>query len=193
VDQFGDIRVAMEGDGCPRCDETLVESRGIEVGHIFMLGTKYSKSMKATFLDADGNERPFVMGSYGIGIGRTAAAAIEQNHDERGIIWPKPLTPLHVYVLPVNIKNKELADAALNLHNDLEAAGFKVLLDDRDERAGVKFADADLLGIPLRITVGPKHLSQGRVEFKPRRSNEIEIVPLEKAVDKVRNFYMEEN
>ena len=191
VDQFADVRMASAGDGCPRCDGSLSESRGIEVGHIFMLGTKYSKAMKAAFLDAEGAEKPFVMGSYGIGVGRTVAASIEQNHDEKGIIWPKPLTPYHVYILPVNVNQKELADAALKLPGEIEAAGFKALLDDRDERAGVKFTDADLLGIPLRITVGPKHLSKGNVEFKPRTSSEVEIVPITKAVDKVGEFYSE--
>jgi len=192
VDMYADIRQADDGDSCPRCDGALEGCRGIEVGHVFMLGTKYSVAMNAVFLDAEGKEKPFIMGCYGIGIGRTAAAAIEQHHDEHGIIWPKALTPLHVYILPVNVKVEEIIEAAHKLHDELESAGFKVLLDDRDERAGVKFADADLLGIPLRITLGTKHLKDGNVELKERTSTDIEIVPLGEIASRVRQFYMEE-
>ncbi len=192
VDIYADIRQAEAGDRCPRCNGTFDEYRGIEVGHVFMLGTKYSKAMNATFLDADGKDRPFIMGCYGIGIGRTAAAAVEQYHDEKGIIWPKLLTPFHVYILPVNVKNEEINEAATKMHDELEDAGFKVLLDDRNERAGVKFADADLLGIPIRITIGSKHLGQGNVELKERTSKDIEIVPLGDVLAEVRRFYTED-
>lgn len=189
VDIFADIRKARGADRCPQCEGSFKEFRGIEVGHVFMLGAKYSKAMNANFLDTEGKERPFIMGCYGIGISRTAAAAVEQNHDDRGIIWPKPLAPYHVYVLPVSVREKELFDTAVKMHDELIAAGFKVLLDDRDERAGVKFADADLIGIPLRITVGPKHLAQGNVEFKPRTEAQAAIIPIGEVVDRVREFY----
>jgi len=188
VTKWADIRGALNDDSCPRCKGVLKEFRGIEVGHIFMLGTKYSAPMKATFLDASGKEQPFVMGSYGIGVGRTSAAAIEQNHDARGIIWPWPIAPFHVYILPVNAKQEELMSAAKDIHDRLEAAGLDVLLDDRDERAGVKFADADLIGAPLRITVGSKHLKDGNIEFKRRDSEEVEIIPIKGVVEKVEAY-----
>lgn len=184
VTKWADIRGALDADPCPRCKGKLKEFRGIEVGHVFMLGTKYSLAMNATFLDANGGEQPFIMGCYGIGVGRTAAASIEQNHDERGIIWPWPIAPLHVYVLPVNVKQNDVMQAAIDIHDRLESAGFETLLDDRDERAGVKFADADLLGVPLRITIGPKHLKDGNVELKRRDTEQIEIVPISQIVEK---------
>jgi len=189
VDFYSDIRTATEGDPCPKCGAPFKKYRGIEVGHIFMLGTKYSEAMGACFLDREGKERPFIMGCFGIGIGRTAAAAIEQNHDERGIIWPKALAPVHVYILTVNAKREDLAQAAQKIHDDLEGAGYKALFDDRDERAGVKFADADLLGAPLRITVGPKHIGEGKVELKERGAGEIELVDLSGIVSRVNAYY----
>lgn len=188
VDIWADVREAIAGDPCPKCKGELKEYRGIEVGHVFMLGVKYSKAMNATFLDADGKERYFIMGCYGIGIGRTAAAAIEQNHDERGIIWPWALAPFQVYILPVNIKEPSIMRAAEEIHDKLESAGFETLLDDRDERAGVKFADADLIGVPLRITIGSKHLINGNVEVKRRDSDQIELVPLDKVIEKVASY-----
>ena len=181
--------MAREGDGCPRCEGTLHISRGIEVGHIFKLGTKYSVSMGATFLDENGKERPMIMGCYGIGVGRTAAASIEQNHDEGGIIWPKPLAPFDCEVLPVNVKDSETMKAAVALYESLKSSGVDVLLDDRDERAGVKFKDADLIGIPLRVTIGERNLKQGLVEIKERRAGEVRLVKVEEAEGEVKRFF----
>ena len=153
---------------CPRCNGRLEIHRGIEVGHVFKLGSKYSEAMGATYLNADGQEKPMIMGCYGIGVGRTAAAAIEQNNDANGIIWPVPLAPFQVVVTAVNPKDGEVLKAAEGLYTELVDRGVEVLLDDRDERPGVKFKDADLLGIPLRITVGARGLKEGKVEMKRR-------------------------
>jgi prolyl-tRNA synthetase len=185
VDEFADIRLAQEGDPCPRCSGRLQISRGIEVGHIFKLGTKYSEALGATYLDLEGNERLLVMGCYGIGVGRTAAAAIEQNHDEDGIIFPFAIAPFHVLLLPVNNKDAQVMGAAEELYQDLLAKGIEVLLDDRDERPGVKFKDADVIGIPLRLTVGEKNLKQGKVEIKVRRSGEVTLVDRQEASERI--------
>lgn len=186
VDHFGDFRAAVAGDPCPRCDGTLVLSRGIEVGHVFKLGTKYSKAMNAYFLDAEGKENPMIMGCYGIGVSRTIAAAIEQNHDEDGIIFPPPIAPFTVIVTPVGAKNAEVDRAAEAAYSALWAAGIDTLLDDRDERPGVKFKDADLIGIPFRVTVGKKALAEGKVELRNRRTKEMELVELDKIVAAVK-------
>jgi len=183
-----DLRVVKDGDGCPRCEGTLRLTRGIEVGHVFKLGLKYSKAMNATFLDPDGKEQFMVMGCYGIGTSRTVAAAIEQNHDEAGIIWPLPLAPFQVYVLPVNVNDAAVKEAGERVYRELTAAGVEVIYDDRDERAGVKFKDADLLGIPLRITIGAKNLKNGQVEFKPRTETQATLVALNEAGAKAREF-----
>jgi len=185
VDEFADIRLAQEGDPCPRCPGRLQISRGIEVGHIFKLGTKYSEAFGATYLDPEGKERSLVMGCYGIGVGRTAAAAIEQNHDDDGIILSFAIAPFHVLILPVNNKDAEVMKAAEGLYGTLSEKGAEVLLDDRDERPGVKFKDADIIGIPLRLTVGEKNLKQGKVEIKARRSGEITVVDLKEAPERV--------
>jgi prolyl-tRNA synthetase len=185
VDEFADIRLAQEGDPCPRCPGRLQISRGIEVGHIFKLGTKYSEAFGATYLDLEGKERSLVMGCYGIGVGRTAAAAIEQNHDDNGIIFPLAIAPFHVLILPVNNKDAEIMKAAEELYGTLSEKGAEVLLDDRDERPGVKFKDADIIGVPLRLTVGEKNLKQGKVEIKARRSGEITLVDLKEAPERV--------
>ncbi len=169
ADQVLDLRNAQAGDPSPRRDGTLKVAKGIEVGHVFMLGTKYSQAMKATFLDPQGKECLAVMGCYGIGVGRTAAASIEQNHDERGIIWPYPIAPFHVHLLPVSQSEKSTV-ATARLYDDLLAGGFEVLWDDRDDRAGVKFNDADLIGAPFQVVVGDKGLADGVVEVKVRRS-----------------------
>lgn len=186
TDEFADIRQAQEGDPCPRCSGRLQVSRGIEVGHIFKLGTKYSEALGATYLDLEGTEQLLVMGCYGIGVGRTAAAAIEQNHDEHGIIFPLAIAPFHVLLLPVNNKDTKIMKAAEDLYQDLSAQGLEVLLDDRDERPGVKFNDADVIGIPLRLTVGEKNLKQGKVEIKVRKSGEITLVDLQEASERVK-------
>ena len=167
-----DIRMVKEGDICPRCGGTIKMTRGIEAGQVFTLGTKYSKALGATFLDENGREQPMVMGCYGIGVGRTMAAAVEQNNDENGIIWPKAIAPFEVVVVPVNAKNEEQLQLAESIYADLKKAGVDALLDDRKDRAGVKFKDADLIGYPLRITVGPKAVAEDVVELKIRRSGE---------------------
>ncbi len=185
---YCDLRVAAAGDGCPRCNGTLTITRGIEVGHVFKLGTKYSEAMGATFLDEGGSERPMIMGCYGIGIGRTAAAAIEQNHDEAGMIWPLPLAPFDCEVVPVNVKDLDLAKAASEIYASLNSMDIETLLDDRDERAGVKFKDADLIGIPVRVTVGERNLKNGMVEIKERKNGSVRLVKKEEAVSEVKQL-----
>jgi prolyl-tRNA synthetase len=185
VKQSADLRNAADGDTCPHCGGRYSNTRGIEVGHIFKLGTKYSESMKATFLDADGVAKEIIMGCYGIGIGRTAAAAIEQNHDENGIILPMPLAPFQVIVTMLNPKDEEVFAAGEKLYQDLLAEGIEVLLDDRDERPGSKFKDADLLGIPLRVNVGARGLKEQSFELQERRAGERVMLPIEGAAAKV--------
>ncbi len=180
---FYDLRTVTHGDECPRCNGSLEIHRGIEVGHVFKLGGKYSEAMGATYLDDDGQEKPMIMGCYGIGVGRTAAAAIEQNNDDNGIIWPLPLAPFQVMVTALNPKDKEVMKAAEDLYTELTDKGVEVLLDDRDERPGVKFKDADLLGIPLRLTVGARGLKEGKIEMKRRGDEKHSEVTLAGAVD----------
>lgn len=168
-----DLRMVKEGDPCPRCGAPLKMTRGIEAGQVFTLGTKYSRSLGATFLDENGKEKPLVMGCYGIGVGRTMAAAIEQNNDEHGIIWPRAIAPFELVVVPVNAKNGEQLSYAERVYEELKAAGVDVLLDDRTERAGVKFKDCDLIGYPLRITIGPKALEENVIEVKVRKTGEV--------------------
>jgi prolyl-tRNA synthetase len=184
--QFADIRQARAGDPCPRCQGGVFSAhRGIEVGQTFYLGTKYSSALNATYLDAQGQEHPMEMGCYGIGITRTVAAAIEQHHDADGIIWPMPLAPVMVEIVPVNWNDPALRQAAETLYTQCLAANVDVLLDDRDERPGVKFKDADLLGIPLRITLGAKTLARGMVELKRRAETQATEVALDQVVDLV--------
>ena len=185
VNNFADIRGVIAGDLCPRCSGTLGIFRGIEVGHIFKLGTKYSEAMGATFLNEKGQGRPVIMGCYGIGIGRTAAASIEQNHDKNGIIWPVPLAPFHVHIVPVNVNDKATMDAAERVYKDLIDAGLEALMDDRDERAGIKFNDADLIGIPVRVTIGNKTLKENSVELKLRNSPDAALVRMDEVRSKV--------
>jgi prolyl-tRNA synthetase len=186
--EYHDLRLAQAGDACPRCGKGLELTRGIEVGHVFKLGTKYSKSMNASFLDPDGKEQKIIMGCYGIGTGRTVAAAIEQNHDENGIIWPMPLAPFHVVILPLQFHDDAVNRAAEDLYVSLLDLGVEALLDDREERAGIKFKDADLIGIPLRLAVSKKTLAAGRCEFKERRQKESEEWPLETAPSKIKEL-----
>ncbi|HEU4683804.1 MAG TPA: proline--tRNA ligase, partial [Nitrospira sp.] len=171
VDEFADLRNAQAGDPSPRRDGILKATKGIEVGHVFMLGTKYSQLMNATYLDPNGKECLAVMGCYGIGVGRTAAAAVEQHHDDKGIIWPIPIAPFHVHLLPLG-QSAGVIQATERLYAECQAAGLEVLWDDRDERAGVKFNDADLVGAPFQIIVGEKGLADGTVEVKLRQSGE---------------------
>ncbi|HZE73059.1 MAG TPA: proline--tRNA ligase [Pyrinomonadaceae bacterium] len=188
VDKWADLRTVSSGEGCPRCGEgTLEVSKALEIGHIFKLGTKYSVSMGANVLTQDGKEVPIVMGCYGIGVERIIASAIELHHDEDGIIWPKTIAPFDVIVTVTNIKQDELREAGEKLYSDLERAGLEVLLDDRDERAGVKFKDADLIGIPYRITIGKK-ISDGVVELFDRHSRLSEDVKLKEVVERVQKL-----
>jgi prolyl-tRNA synthetase len=170
--EFADIRQPREGDGCPVCGGRLGFQTAIEVGHIFKLGTRYSEPMGATFLDEDGSERPLQMGSYGIGPGRILAAAVEQQHDEHGIVWPAALAPYDVHVLALAGGNEEIVALAAEVAEALSAAGLEVLLDDRDLRHGEKFADADLIGCPVRVTVGRKSLEDGSVDVRDRATGE---------------------
>ena len=183
VTKMGDIRAAVEGDFCPRCDDgQLQEHRGIEVGQVFYLGTKYSGSMKATYLDNQGKGKEMVIGCYGIGISRTAAAAIEQNHDEKGILWPLPIAPFQVEIISMN-QDKEVLEASRKIYDQLQKEGIEVLYDDRDERAGVKLTDADLIGIPYFLIIGSRGLKDKVVELKVRKTGEIKKISLDKIVD----------
>lgn len=179
------IRQIQEGDVCPHCGGKIVRCRGIEVGQVFKLGTKYSEALHATFLDNQGKSHPFVMGCYGIGVTRTVAASIEQNHDDDGIIWPVAIAPYEAVIVPANNKSEEVMAAAGKLYEDMEDGRDEVVLDDRNERAGIKFKDADLIGYPVRVTIGKKWQQSGCVEIKIRRSGEVVEVPLEEAKDKV--------
>jgi len=183
--EFSDIHLAAAGDACVQCGKPLRIERVIEVGNIFKLGTKYSVPLKANYLDESGNEKPIIMGSYGIGPARIAAAAVEQGNDENGIIWPLAIAPYQALIVPVNVKDEKIMDAAEEIYAALEEKGFEVLLDDRDERAGVKFKDADLIGIPHRVIIGEKNLKEGAVELKERKTGSTEKVPLAEAVDRV--------
>lgn len=188
-DRFVDIRNVAVGDSCPRCEDGKLEMwRGIEVGHVFKLGTKYSQALSATYLDANGKEQIIFMGCYGIGIGRTVAAAIEQNHDENGIIFPIPIAPFHCSVVAINAKDKGVMAESEEIYLKLEKLGLEVLFDDRDERPGVKFKDNDLIGIPLRIVVGSKGLAEGKVEVKIRATGEVLSLPIEEAITTVQQM-----
>lgn len=170
--KYVDIRLVERGELCPQCGKPLFVTKGIEVGNIFKLGTKYSKPMNAVYTDVNGKTHPYVMGCYGIGISRTAAAAVEAHHDEHGIKWPLAIAPYHAVIVPVNIQDELQMKVANALYETLQNAGVEVVLDDRDERAGVKFKDADLIGFPFRITVG-KTISEGLVECKLRETDEL--------------------
>lgn len=182
------IRQIQEGDVCPHCGGKIVRCRGIEVGQVFKLGTKYSEALHATFLDNQGKSHPFVMGCYGIGVTRTVAASIEQNHDDDGIIWPVAIAPYEAVIVPANNKSEEVMAAARKLYEDMEDGRDEVVLDDRNERAGIKFKDADLIGYPVRVTIGKKWQQSGCVEIKIRRSGEVVEVPLEEAKAKVQEI-----
>jgi prolyl-tRNA synthetase len=184
--ELTDLVAVADGDRCARCGEGRFEvRRGIEVGQVFYLGRKYSEAMRATFLDAGGAEQPIEMGTYGIGITRTVAAAIEQNHDANGIIWPMPLAPFSAIVVPVNQAEETVRSTAERIYGELRGRGIDALIDDRDERPGVKFKDADLIGVPLRVTVGPKALARGNVELKARRADKAVEIPAEEAAARI--------
>jgi prolyl-tRNA synthetase len=185
VQQVADLRQITANDPCPECSGAIELTKGIEVGHIFKLGDSYSKAMNATFQDNNGEDIFFIMGCYGIGVSRTVAAAIEQNHDENGIIFPLPLAPFQVIILNLDPKNDKISNAAENLYNTLQEDGIEVLLDDRDERPGIKFKDADLIGIPYRVTIGKRFDQQGEIEIRTRRNGETASLSAVKAKDEL--------
>lgn len=196
ADHVADIATVRAGDACPRrrssgraCGEPLKLERAIELGHIFKLGTRYSEPMGATFLDAEGKARPIVMGSYGIGLGRLMAAIAEVHHDERGLVWPPSIAPADVYLIALGLKEEAIRATAGQLYRGLQAEGFQVLFDDRDERAGVKFNDADLIGIPVRVTVSSRAQQRGGVEVKKRWSDRWEIVPAGQLASLICGFF----
>jgi prolyl-tRNA synthetase len=186
--EWHDIHIAHQGDSCTTCSGKLTVERVIEIGNIFKLGTKYSEALKAVFLDENGIEKPIIMGSYGIGPARIAAAAIEQNNDKDGLIWPRSIAPFDVELIPLNMNDALTAGTAENLYRTLTAHRIEVLMDDRDERAGVKFKDADLIGIPTQIILGEKTLRQGLVEIKDRKTKEAVKVNIEAVVDNIKSL-----
>jgi len=191
IEEFFDIRVASNGDKCPKCDGgTLSSTKGIEVGHVFMLGTKYSEAMNATFVDSDGKVKPFIMGCYGIGIGRTVAAAIEQKHDENGMIFPKSLAPFEVTVLTLKIKDEEIRSAAEQIYAELIEAGYEAIIDDRDVGPGFKFKDAELIGIPIIVAVGPRTIKDGEAEVKVRYTGDSRNIKLKVVVNEIQELLL---
>lgn len=184
-DQTADLRNVIEGDACPRCNDGVLRLfKGIEVGHVFKLGTQYSENLGARYLDLSGKEQVSVMGCYGIGVSRLLSAIVEQNHDETGIVWPTEIAPYHVQIVPVSAKNEMQMKIAEEIYDHLRNQGVEVLLDDRDERAGVKFKDAELIGIPIRIVVG-KHAEDGNVEYVERENNAKQVVSKEEALSRI--------
>ena len=188
VDLMADIARARAGDRCPRCEGKLSATHGIEVGHVFKLGTFLSEKLGAFFIDPKGVSQPIVMGCYGIGLGRLLAAAIEQSHDDKGIIWPLPIAPYHIYLCSLHPENSQVAATAENLYAELATEGLEVLFDDRDESPGVKFNDADLMGIPIRVTISPRTLEKDSVEIKRRSEKEVQLVPLKEIVTKLKGL-----
>jgi len=187
VTSFVDLRTVVSGEGCPNCNGTLRVDRAIEIGHIFKLGTRYSESLGARVLNAEGKEVPIIMGSYGIGLGRILAAAVELFNDDDGICWPVSIAPFQIIVTPANINDQNQRETAQQFYEQLKSEGFDVLLDDREERPGVKFKDADLIGIPYRITVGNK-LKQGNVELFSRRDKQTKEIPVDSVLQEIRNL-----
>ncbi|MFC2060857.1 proline--tRNA ligase [Chloroflexota bacterium] len=188
VDLIVDIAKAHAGEGCPRCGDKLSSTHGVEVGHVFKLGTFLSEKLGASFIDTNGASRPIIMGCYGIGLGRLLAAAIEQNHDDKGIIWPLPVAPYHIYLCPLYREGTRVSEVTENLYAEFEAQGLEVLFDDRNDSPGVKFNDADLLGIPVRVTISPRTLEKGSVEIKRRSEKEAQLVPLEGAATRLKDM-----
>ncbi len=190
-DLMADIAKAKAGEGCPKCGSKLASVGGIEVGHTFKLGTIFSEKLGAFFIDSSGASHPILMGCYGIGLDRLIAASIEQNHDDKGIIWPLPIAPYHIYLCPLYLENPEVKAAAENLYADLEAERLEVLFDDREESPGVKFNDGDLLGIPFRVTISPRTLKANSVEIKRRSEKESQLLLLDEAVTKLKELIKE--
>jgi prolyl-tRNA synthetase len=182
--EFHDIRMVTDNDLCPKCNEPLKIVKTIEVGHIFKLGDKYSKALDCSYTDESGERKPMIMGCYGIGLGRTLAAVIEQHNDEHGIIWPIEVAPYKVYILPTLADDPVISDMAKKMHDELVSKGIDVILDDRNERPGVKFNDADLLGIPLRVTIG-RNAKDGLVEFKKRNEKAVSLISYSEAVEEI--------
>ncbi|MCP4580192.1 MAG: proline--tRNA ligase [candidate division Zixibacteria bacterium] len=192
VDDYVELRNAEAGEGCARCGRGHLEAySGIEVGNLFMLGTKYSEALGATFVDEKGEEKPFVMGSYGIGITRTAQSAVEAFHDDKGIIWPKQIAPYDFHVIPLFMDNDQQREVAFQIRDDLEDAGYSVLIDDRDERPGVKFNDADLIGMPIRIAIGDRGLKEGVIEIIRRKDMQMEKVPVDQGATRAIEIWKE--
>jgi prolyl-tRNA synthetase len=191
VDLIADIALARAGDCCPKCRGKLSSSRGIEVGHVFKLGTFISERFGASFLDSDGKSHPIVMGSYGIGLGRLLAAIVEQSHDDKGIIWPLCVAPYQVYLCPLSLAKSAVAPTAEKLYQELQKEGIEVLFDDRDDSPGVKFNDADLLGIPLRLTLSPRTLQSQSIEAKWRTEKETRLLPLDNLAARVNKLLNE--
>ena len=183
IDAWADLCTVKPGDACPVCGKPLDGARGIEVSQVFQLGTKYSESMGATFMDEDGSEKPFIMGCYGVGVSRSMAAVVEQFHDDQGIIWPLAVAPAHVCVIPLTVGDDLVQPAAEKVAEELAARGLEVAIDDRSERAGVKFADADLIGWPLQVVIGKRGLADGKVEVKLRKTGQKKDVALDEVVD----------
>jgi len=186
-----DLRSVLAGEGCPECGKPLQVGKALEVGHIFKLGTRYTESMGAKVLDEAGKELPIIMGCYGIGVERILAGAVESHHDADGILWPMSIAPMHLALLPLQMQDEQIRNTAEQLYRELTAAGVEVLLDDRDERAGVKFKDADLIGLPLRIAIGKKGLAEGKVEWKVRGEKDVVLVPLAEVVAKAQAMVCE--
>jgi len=188
VDLMADIALAQPGDSCPKCGGELSSARGIEVGHVFKLGTFISERFGASFLDTDGTSRPIVMGCYGIGLGRLLAAIVEQSHDDKGIIWPLSVASYQVYLCPLNLDKSAVLPTAEKIYQELQKEGIEVLFDDRDDSPGVKFNDADLLGIPLRLTLSPRTLQSQSVEAKWRTEKEAQLLPLDNLAARVKKL-----
>jgi len=191
VDLIADIAIAHPGDDCPQCNGKLQSSHGIEVGHVFKLGVFYSEKMGASFLDQNGVSHPIIMGTYGIGLGRLLAAAVEQNHDDKGIIWPAAIAPYHIYLCPLRLENPDIAETAEKLYQDLTSEKVEVLFDDRNDSPGIKFNDADLLGIPLRLTISPRTLESQSIEVKWRKEKQAQLLPLKGITQEIKRLVQE--
>jgi prolyl-tRNA synthetase len=188
VDVMADIATVSADDKCIKCGHVIKFERGIEVGHVFKLGTFLSEKLNAYYLDKEGTSRPIVMGCYGIGVGRLMAAAVEQNHDDKGIIWPASIAPFQIHICPLRLEETIVAETAEKLYQELTATGYEVLYDDRNESAGIKFNDADLLGIPVRLTVSPRSLQKGMVELKLRRDKDVTMVAVDELAGKIKEL-----
>jgi prolyl-tRNA synthetase len=188
VDEYADIRDVTSEDKCPECGGAITIKDAIEIGHTFKLGTKYSGVLGANFLDGDGKQKPIIMGCYGIGVNRILAAMIETGHDENGIIWPMSVSPFKAVIIPVKADDELVVREARSIYENCKKAGMEVLLDDRKKSAGVKFKDADLIGIPLQVVIGSKSLAQGKIELKRRSSGDKELVDRESSVDVIKKI-----